>query len=1016
MTSRDAATSRAPLSARWRANPMRPHTSKHQNLIALLVGLAGVTAALALPFAPVFAETTTLTWPAPGEPTESSSVLIAPYRPKHFTASIPCTALRSAAAQPEPVTVLATGTTGDGLIVTASPGGAVVRVNDRDVELVTPTSPRDCEVVVESTSGGMSVLGADGRAFVLASEPIPKVFGFRTGLDPAQAAGLTVTIAVTGPFATTPTSAKYGLVAVQLIAVAGALALLHRDRGPPVRRKRVQWRWRAAWWVDVAVVAIVGVWAVIGPLAVDDGWATTIARNFVATGSPGNYYRWWDAAEVPFAFSQQILAPLTEISIAPIWLRAPSTVLAVATWFVVSRGVLGVALPIHSATVRVRAVAALCLLVAWLPFNLGTRPESYVALGVTAALALAWRARRPAGVGWLALIVGLTIPVSPNGLLVAAPILVFAPRLVAAVRSTPHSGRHPAATMALVCCVGAVGLSVIFTDQTWDALLTATDWHAHFGPTLPWYAEPERYAHLLDAEQQGSFAKRVPVLFTIAMLPIAATLGVRWRGGGAATRLALVVVVALALLALGPSKWSYHLGALAGVFASFLTASVVLVARRSVTAGLRVGALGAAGSLLLAAAAALAFTGPNAWWLPAVYDLPWALDPIRPAGVSLDNPLLWVGVLAAGGLAAALVVGPARWTQVPALAPVVVTLVTFGTSLTVLVATFATAPLRQPQGSLAMTNLQRIASTRVCGLADAIEVLPDGAVLRAAEPRGRSSGITAPSGFTAMRGYFPGAPPPDPPGVGTSSYVWGSRDDGPEAVGEITTLWFDLPSLRSDEGVALSVSGRTSGANSLSLDFGRADGTDVALLGSVAPVDRPASDEDPTHPLWRTVGVDAVDIPQGADRVRIRAVDNRIDDLGWLAFTGPRLRAIVPLNAFLADHAPVLVSWPQAFLFPCVRDIAAISGGVAQTPRTVIESPRPWLTEDRKVSVGGTFAGLEIFDQLSEIPSRLSGHPEIDWGSITVYSDTAARDNYSRSTTRTRVWGLGATRDQEPER
>ena len=45
----------------------------------------------------------------------------------------------------------------------------------------------------------------------------------------------------------------------------------------------------------------------IGPLAVDDGWATTIARNFAATGNPGNYYRWWNAAEVPFALSQQLL-------------------------------------------------------------------------------------------------------------------------------------------------------------------------------------------------------------------------------------------------------------------------------------------------------------------------------------------------------------------------------------------------------------------------------------------------------------------------------------------------------------------------------------------------------------------------------------------------------------------------------------------------------------------------------------------------------------------------------------
>jgi len=42
-----------------------------------------------------------------------------------------------------------------------------------------------------------------------------------------------------------------------------------------------------------------------------------LARSFAAAGNPGNYYRWWDAAEGPIAFSQQVLAPLTEISIGP---------------------------------------------------------------------------------------------------------------------------------------------------------------------------------------------------------------------------------------------------------------------------------------------------------------------------------------------------------------------------------------------------------------------------------------------------------------------------------------------------------------------------------------------------------------------------------------------------------------------------------------------------------------------------------------------------------------------------
>src|SRR5206468_2636109 len=104
----------------------------------------------------------------------------------------------------------------------------------------------------------------------------------------------------------------------------------------------------------------------------------------------------------------------------------------------------------------------------------------------------------------------------------------------------------------------------------------------------------------------------------------------------------------LALFATGPSKWSYHLGAGAGVLAAFLTVTIVALARRARTADRRHAAAGVAGAVLLAAAVAVAFAGPNAWWLPALYDLPWASAPIRPAGVPLDSTLLWAGVLAAG--------------------------------------------------------------------------------------------------------------------------------------------------------------------------------------------------------------------------------------------------------------------------------------------------------------------------------------------------------------------------------
>lgn len=970
---------------------------------ALLLGLAGLLFGLALPFAPVWAETTTVTWPAPGAQAQSASAIVVPYRPIDLTASIPCAALRSGA----PGEVLATGTGSDGLIVTTGPGGAVLTLDGRRVAL---SLAGDCGVVVTAGRDGVTVVGGDGRRTDLPDQPVPKVFGFRTGLAAPDAAGLTVTATIADPFGTSPGAVKIGLIVAQLMAAGGALVLLYRASQRPVRVRR-RLRWRRAWWVDAGVVAVFAGWAVIGPLAVDDGWATTIARTFADTGSPGNYYRWWNAAEVPFALGQQLLAPLTEVSLAPLWLRLPSTVCAIATWFVLSRGVLGAALPVRAGTTRIRLLAAVFLLVTWLPFNLGARPESYVALGITVVLAFAMRSRNLAGLGGLVLAAALTVPISPNGVLILAPVVVFAPRLLTALRSGSPTRMHLLAHALLLSCVGAIGLTIVFGDQSWDALTTATDWHTYFGPSVPWYEEAVRYEYLLQTDQQGSFAKRMPVLLSVAMLPIVALLAIRGRRdvvGRSAARVAAVTLVALLLFAIAPSKWSYHLGAAAGLFAALLTMAVVLVLRRARTPDRYRVVVGIAGSALVIAALAVAFDGPNAWWLPAVYDVPWATEPPRPLGVPLNHPLVWLGLLVVLTVAVSV---RRRGTWALVAGPALLVCTACGVVLALLLGSFATAPLRQPAGSLALANLNRITGAKACGLADDVELLPDGPVLAAAAEPGESL-----TGFVARGGYPPDAPPPEPPGTGASASLWGSTNP---TGAEMTSPWFVLPPQEADGGVALSVSGRTDGENRLTFEFGRSEGTTVSPLGEQVPPDRPASDEDPDHPLWRTIGVDATDVPAGADRVRIRAladVRGRTDGFDWLAFTGPRLRSVVALNQFLADNGPVLVGWPQSFLFPCVRDIARVAGGIASTPRTVIESPRPWFVDDRKRDIGGTFGELEIFGDLREIPSRLRGAPDVDWGSVLVSGDTAARDAYQRTVRRELVPGAGGTAHQKPER
>ncbi|MGH3776244.1 MAG: arabinosyltransferase domain-containing protein [Pseudonocardiaceae bacterium] len=981
----------------------------------MLVGLAGVLIALALPFVPVLADQTTVTWPAPGQPATSSTALFAPYRPAELTATVPCSAIRAAASRGLAATVLATGSDGDGLVLTTGAGAARLLLNGRLVS-TTPVAgtARDCATrVAAGPAATVITIGTPGdvRTINLAGELVPKVFAFSTELDPGQAAGMTVTARTASPFATSPSGIKTLLIAAQLLAALVALRLLARrtadDRGRPddgPARTPSRRRWGTVW-VDLGVLGVLAGWAIIGPLTDDDGFATTIARNAARTGNVGNYYRWWNASETPFALTHQLLAPLTEVSLAPLWLRLPSTVLAVATWFVVSRGVLGAALPAVASTVWIRLLAAVCLLAAWLPFNLGVRPEPYVALGVTAVLALLWRARGLAALGWAALVAGLTVTVSPSGLLVAAPILVFTPRIVAILGASARGWAEVATRVTLLCCIGAVGLTVIFADQTWYGLVTATRWHTDFGPSLAWYSEPERYHYLLGNDQDGSAAKRVPVLLTLALLPVVGLVLARRAetgvAGHSAARLAGVVATALALLWLMPSKWSHHFGALAGLFASFLVVAVVLLLRCAHETDRVTRGIGLAGGALVAAAAGLAFTGPNAWWQPAVYDVPWAAGPVRPIGLPLDSPLLWVGTLAAGyGVLAVLTPrrGTARAGPALVAAPAVLTVAAAGTALAVLLGAFLAAPVRQPAGSLALVNLHRLTGGPYCGLADDIQVLPDGDVLVPADSSGSLDG------FTTLAGFDPDSPPPHPPGTGMSAQLWGSRAGGPLSTGTMTSPWFTLGAAG---GVAVSVSGRTDGGNELVLEFGRAADAGVTTLGFRSPVDRVRPDQDDLDgPLdyrpWRSIGLDAQQIPPAADRVRIRAVDATSDPDGWLAVTGLRRRGLVGLNEFLAGRGPVLVSWPQAFLFPCVRDIAGVADGLATAPRAVIEAPRRHgrlsaITTDQ--SQGGDFAALRPFGQLYEVPTRLAGNPEADWGALHL---TTTRDTYHQ--TRITLW------------
>ena len=1001
---------------------------------ALLVGLLGMGLAVAVPFAPVVADRTEVTWPSQGEQPTSTTAMFVPYRPAEIQAQVPCAAVRTALETDDRTTLLATSLVRDdgpasGLVVDTDSGRLRVAVNGR-VVYSAPPAATGCDVRVTSDDVATTVAVGDGAPTVLAGEPVPEVFAFTTDLPPEDADGTTVTALTRTWFESVPSAVKLGMIGAQIALALLSLVLLSRWLVRPSDAPRARPATPIGGRVlilgcDAAVVLALSLWALIAPQTADDGYALMTIRNGLVSGDIGNYYHWFNAAEAPFTLVQHVVQPLAAVTAAPLWLRLPSYLIGILAWFVVSRGVLPVVLPRSSVRHLAPVLAAVFFLAWWLPFNLGLRPEPFVALGVVTVLALLLRgtaptARRPLLlIGAAALVVGLCAAVTPSGVLALAPVLALFPRIWRTLRPADPAARPSwwttAGVVALLGCLASSGLVVMFADQSWHGVAKATELHTEIGPNLEWYQEMERYTFLMGQGIQGTATKRLAVLLTIGMLLVVVALLVRrlpaLRAFPSAHLLTGTVALGFALLFVTPSKWSHHFGSLAGVGAAFLTLGCLMLvqlvrARDRVTV---VTALAGAG--VLALAAALSFSGSNGWNLYGNYGLPYWDVPVRPFGVPLGNPVTWVvgaAVLGAavvrwrrtrrGGrdLGSALIASPALIGTAAAVA-----------SVALLLLGFSVAPLRQVQAgsySLAATNVETLIGGDACGITDFVDVLlddPDGPL----EPvPGEGSAEEQPAGgFVAGAGFFPASPPPDGAGSGSATYTWGSLDGGERTTAELVSPWFALPELGGGQDVAVSAAGRTGGGNLVALEFGRSDdgGSGTTPLGS--RVVGEAGDQ----PTWRPLSVAARDVPAGADRVRVHAVDATTDLGGWLAVTGPRVRTAESLQTFLDGRGPVLPDWPLAWHVPCVEDFPVVADGLAETPDVIVGAPGgyadlaaiAYLPEQ-----GGSFAGVSMA-QAREVPSRLAGAPQEDWGHVIELDYPLGRDRYDRATDQITLWG-----------
>ena len=292
-------------------------------------------------------------------------------------------------------------------------------------------------------------------------------------------------------------------------------------------------RWTPRWAV------LLGGWWLVGAVTVDDGYIAGIVRSRDANGFVGNVYRWLNAPEAPFSWIYELYDR---------WAGCPtSTRLAAAALDAARVAVLGAAEPAAAAPagpVRPPAgrrwLAALAFGTWWIPFNLGLRPEPWVAVGGLAVfLCRGAGAGHPAGpaAGRRAAAGrgqhrgdpgrGDGVRAAGRGRAAAGPAAAGPPRPAPAGRcSRCWSPRRRPAVLLMV------------SDQSAAAVVEATRVRQLIGGGGPWYAEYERYAALLEPDSfQGAIGRRAAVLITLlAAVATLSALRARPAGAGLADR------------------------------------------------------------------------------------------------------------------------------------------------------------------------------------------------------------------------------------------------------------------------------------------------------------------------------------------------------------------------------------------------------------------------------------------------------------------------------------------------
>jgi len=1048
--------------------------------VATIAGLIGFVLSVATPLLPVVQTTATLNWPQNGQLNSVTAPLIS-LTPVDVTVTVPCSVVR--ALPPDGGVVLSTAPKKgkdaalNALFVVAS--SQRVDVTDRNVVIASvprdqAESPQCQRIEITSTQSGAYA------TFVGLTDPTgkpvrggfpdpnlrPQIVGVFTDLTGPAPPGLRLSATIDTRFSTTPTTLKLVAMVLAIVSTIVALVALWRLDQLDGRRmhRLIPTRWRKFTLIDATVIFGFLLWHLIGANSSDDGYILGMARVADHAGYMSNYFRWFGSPEDPFGWYYNLLALMTHVSDASLWMRLPDLVAGLVCWLLLSREVLPRLGPAVTSSTAANWAAGMVLLTAWMPFNNGLRPEPIIALGSLITYVLIERsmcASRLTPAALAVITAAFTLGVQPTGLIaVAALVAGGRPILRILVRRHRLVGTWP--LVAPLLAAGSVILTVVFADQTLSTVLEATRIRTAIGPSQAWYTENLRYYYLILPTVDGSLSRRFGFLVTALCLFTAVFIMLRRKrvpgvARGPAWRLMGVIFGTMFFLMFTPTKWVHHFGLFAAVGAAMAALTTVLVSPKVLRWARNRMAFLAALLFLMA----LCFATTNGWWYVSSYGVPFNSVMPRLAGITISTVFFVLFAIAA--LWAIWLHftprdhGDGRLARVVTAAPVPIAA---GFMALVFIASMVAGIVRQyPTYSNGWANLREFAGG--CGQADDVLVEPDSNAGFMA-PLPDNYGPLGPLGGVNPIGFTPNGVPertvaeavketsvPQPgtdydwdaptkltaPGINESVVplpygldpgrvpLAGSYTTGAQQQSRLTSAWYQLP--KPDDGHPLVVvtaagtiagnsvlHGHTSG-QTVVLEYGKpGPGGDVVPAGRLVPYD--LYGEQPK--AWRNLRFARSQMPADAVAVRVVAEDLSLTPEDWIAVTPPRVPELRSVQEYVGSSQPVLLDWAVGLAFPCQHPMLHVNG-VTEIPKFRITPDYNAKKQDTDTWEDGVNGGLlgitDLLLRAHVMSTYLSRDWGRDWGSLRKF-ETIADAHPAQldlgTATRSGLWSPGEIR------